>query len=213
MQSSNTLQPPPPLQLSPSSTSPPLPQPQHPVAVVSSSSGSVVDNELLLRRIQHPLPHTYLDPSSIPNNFTWQNVNGRSYLTPVRNQHVPQYCECVFSRWKIRRASLLTLLSSSCLTLSPTHSLYHYLGGSCWAHSALTVLADRVKIARSHLGPLRQCRSTSRGAATVAAIISADDMHGRDTENDVAPSRTTTTLLGELGPPPGPDITLSGTFI
>ena len=44
----------------------------------------------------HPLPHTYLPPSSLPNHFTWQNVNGRSYLTAVRNQHVPQYCEFLF---------------------------------------------------------------------------------------------------------------------
>ena len=66
-----------------------------------------------------------------------------------------------------------------------------FSGGSCWAHSAMSVLADRVKIARSHLDPLRQCRRRRRGGGGEAIIPTA-------------------TLLGELGPPPGPDITLSG---
>ena len=45
--------------------------------------------------ILNPLPHTYLASSSLPQNFTWQNVNGHSYLTRVRNQHIPQYCESI----------------------------------------------------------------------------------------------------------------------
>lgn len=51
----------------------------------------------------------------------------------------------------------------------------------------MSVLADRVKIARSHLDPLRQCRRRRGGEAIIP----------------------TATLLGKLGPPPGPDITLS----
>jgi len=39
-----------------------------------------------------PLPIDYLDPSDLPNNFTWGNVNGVNYLTRVLNQHIPQYC-------------------------------------------------------------------------------------------------------------------------
>ena len=46
--------------------------------------------------IINPLPHTYLSHESLPLEFTWQNVNGHSYLTRVRNQHIPQYCECCF---------------------------------------------------------------------------------------------------------------------
>jgi cathepsin X len=61
---------------------------------------------------QLPLPHTYIETNTLPDNFHWGNINGVSYLTRLLNQHLPQYC------------------------------------GSCWAHGALSSLADRIKIAR-----------------------------------------------------------------
>ena len=60
-----------------------------------------------------PLPSTYVKSSDIPESFNWANINGKSYITASRNQHLPQYC------------------------------------GSCWAHGALSALADRIKIARN----------------------------------------------------------------
>jgi hypothetical protein len=69
----------------------------------------------------------------------------------------------------------------------------------------LSVLADRVKIARSHLGPLRHCRR-NRGEAAIFAARGADNDH--DKYRMLGP--TSTIALGELGPPPGPDIMLSG---
>jgi cathepsin X len=29
---------------------------------------------------------------ALPESFTWADVQGRSYLTPIRNQHIPTYC-------------------------------------------------------------------------------------------------------------------------
>eukprot|EP00804_Cyclotella_cryptica_P005779 CCRYP_000103-RB/>CCRYP_000103-RB protein AED:0.07 eAED:0.07 QI:255/1/1/1/0.75/0.6/5/1318/401 len=110
--------------------------------------------------ILHPLPHTYLSPSDLPQSFTWQNVNGHNYLTRMRNQHVPQYC------------------------------------GACWAHAALSALADRVKIARSYLGPRWRggCHENGENREAQQAL-----------HQDGA--------LQQLGPPPGPDIDLSVQFL
>ena len=39
-----------------------------------------------------PLPISYIDPKELPDNFSWGNVDGVSYLTRSLNQHIPQYC-------------------------------------------------------------------------------------------------------------------------
>ena len=43
-------------------------------------------------RFWSPLPKTYVDVDALPGNFAWNNVNGTSYVTESRNQHIPQYC-------------------------------------------------------------------------------------------------------------------------
>eukprot|EP00998_Keelungia_sp_KM082_P006444 NODE_2693_length_1009_cov_74.595238_g2673_i0.p1 GENE.NODE_2693_length_1009_cov_74.595238_g2673_i0~~NODE_2693_length_1009_cov_74.595238_g2673_i0.p1 ORF type:complete len:292 (+),score=63.98 NODE_2693_length_1009_cov_74.595238_g2673_i0:48-923(+) len=39
-----------------------------------------------------PEPHTYIPDSAIPTSLDWRNMNGTNYATPLRNQHIPQYC-------------------------------------------------------------------------------------------------------------------------
>lgn len=63
--------------------------------------------------IESPLPHTYLTSDDLPEEWNWNDVDGKSCLTHQLNQHIPQYC------------------------------------GSCWAHAAISSLADRIKIARN----------------------------------------------------------------
>lgn len=67
---------------------------------------------LKVQNYEKPLPYTYIDEEDLPEEFSWGDVNGTSYLTHSLNQHIPQYC------------------------------------GSCWAHGAVSALADRVKISR-----------------------------------------------------------------
>lgn len=57
---------------------------------------SAACQELLGHKVKNayssPLPFTYMDVRSIPESFSWGNVNGISYLTHSLNQHIPQYC-------------------------------------------------------------------------------------------------------------------------
>ena len=118
------------------------------------------------QHIIHPLPHTYLTSEELPLNFTWQNVNGHSYLTRMKNQHIPQYC------------------------------------GSGWAHAALSVLADRLKIMRSYIGPKKNCKKQLK--------LRTDTEIKREEETKKDMLRLT---LGRLGPPPGPDFDLSVQYL
>ena len=53
------------------------------------SSGFKADNPYHLKRMIL-LQNT--SQKKIPEVFSWGNVSGHSYLTPIRNQHIPTYC-------------------------------------------------------------------------------------------------------------------------
>mmetsp|Transcript_18054 Transcript_18054/g.27295 ORF Transcript_18054/g.27295 Transcript_18054/m.27295 type:complete len:345 (+) Transcript_18054:44-1078(+) len=86
------------------------------LSLVNANEFQILDGHKVREDYTSPLPHTYVRDDDLPENFTWQNVNGISYTTHSLNQHIPQYC------------------------------------GSCWAHGALSSLADRIKIARNASG-------------------------------------------------------------
>jgi cathepsin X len=39
-----------------------------------------------------PLPYEYIREQDLPTSFSWADVDGKSYLTAMKNQHIPQYC-------------------------------------------------------------------------------------------------------------------------
>lgn len=98
-----------------------------------------------LSHIVSPLPYTYIDEGSLPKAFDWGEVKGKSYLTHMLNQHIPQYC------------------------------------GACWAHSSMSALADRIKIARNGMGRdinlsvqfLLNCGASSAGSCHGGSAIRA----------------------------------------
>jgi len=75
----------------------------------------------------------------IPEAFDWGNVGGRSYLTSMRNQHIPQYCGSCWAhgavsalqdRIKIARKGL-----GEDITISIQHILNCQGGGTCYGGS------------------------------------------------------------------------------
>lgn len=48
------------------------------------------DGDEALSHIVSPLPYTYIDEDSLPKSFDWGQVEGKSYLTHMLNQHIPQ---------------------------------------------------------------------------------------------------------------------------
>eukprot|EP00798_Chlamydomonas_sp_ICE-L_P000601 gene601-2027_t len=42
--------------------------------------------------ISTPRPHERMKGMALPASLDWRLVNGVNYLSPIRNQHIPQYC-------------------------------------------------------------------------------------------------------------------------
>ena len=67
-------------------------QQQQPQESTYRSEYVVLDGHTKRESYTSPLPHTYINSEHLPENFSWGNVDGISYLTKSLNQHIPQYC-------------------------------------------------------------------------------------------------------------------------
>lgn len=69
------------------------------LTATSSVHGADFINEVVMPQghtktsnVVSPLPHTYLLKENVPDSWDWNNVDGKSYLTKMLNQHLPHYC-------------------------------------------------------------------------------------------------------------------------
>ena len=119
------------------------------LAIPANGTEILFDGDEGLSHIVSPLPHTYIEEGALPKSFQWGDVDGKSYLTHMLNQHIPQYC------------------------------------GACWAHSSMSALADRIKIARNATGRdinlsvqyLLNCGSSAGSCHGGSAIRAYDFAH------------------------------------
>jgi cathepsin X len=94
------------------------------------------DGDERKNQVMSAVPHDTLDMIQMPESFDWRNVNGKSFASVARNQHIPQYCgacwafaslSAVNDRIKIMRKDKWPEI-----VLSPQHMLSCGNAGSCF---------------------------------------------------------------------------------
>ena len=80
------------------------------------SEYKVMEDHTVPNDFTTPVPSAYLTGEDMPEEFSWGDVDGVSYLTRNLNQHLPHYCgRLVFLVFLVL---LEAFLGSCCLLLS-----------------------------------------------------------------------------------------------
>jgi len=61
-------------------------------SIATGSEYKILEGHKIQNDFQSPLPYTYISKEDLPDEFSWGNINGTSFLTHSMNQHIPQYC-------------------------------------------------------------------------------------------------------------------------
>mmetsp|Transcript_688 Transcript_688/g.1647 ORF Transcript_688/g.1647 Transcript_688/m.1647 type:complete len:447 (+) Transcript_688:172-1512(+) len=147
------------------------------VCAVTNGTEILYPGDETKSHIVSPLPHTYLKKSSLPKSFDWGNVQIGSNDNTNTN----------------------TTTTKSLLTRMLNQHIPQYCG-SCWAHSSMSALADRIKIARDGRGTdidlsiqfLLNCGSSAGSCHGGSAIRAYEFIHGLST------TTTTTTIISTI---------------
>jgi cathepsin X len=128
-----------------------------------------------------PLPHTYINASTLPKSWDIRNLNGKSLATDNRNQHIPQYCGSCWAHGTRVRASNVRSCAGAVLA---------GVGAFFWRRdiiaAATSALSDRINILRGgatpfvHLAP-QVIVNCATGASNFSGMNASHGCNGGDT--------------------------------
>lgn len=133
----------------------------------------VIFKEKLSEHVVSPRPQDTIRTEDLPDNWNWCDMNGKSYCTMNRNQHIPQYCGSCWAHGSVSalgdRIKIARNGSGIDINLSVQHILNCASVGSChggsvdgpyeWLHS---ISKTGSGIAYETSNPYIACSSESR---------------------------------------------------
>eukprot|EP00457_Paulinella_chromatophora_P003834 gb/GEZN01003842.1/.p1 GENE.gb/GEZN01003842.1/~~gb/GEZN01003842.1/.p1 ORF type:complete len:606 (+),score=79.37 gb/GEZN01003842.1/:44-1861(+) len=144
-------------------------------------------NEVGGEHVVNPRPHESLNPSDLPEEFTWANVNGQNYLSLARNQHIPQYCGSCWAHGTTSslndRLRIMTKNKWPEFTLSPQVLINCAGGGSCSGgnpagvyrfaklHGLVDETCQNYEAKNQDCRPLGVCETCTSGANSTCSAI------------------------------------------
>jgi len=95
-----------------------------------------VDYDHVKEHVTSPRPHEVINMLEMPDDFDWRNVNGKSYVSIPRNQHIPKYCGACWAFASLSslndRIKIMRKDEWPEIVLSPQHMLACGDAGSCF---------------------------------------------------------------------------------
>lgn len=96
----------------------------------------VADGDPRKNKILSALPHETMNLLDLPTHFDWRDVNGKSFVSVPRNQHIPQYCGACWAFASLStlndRIKIMRKDEWPEIVLSPQHMLSCGSAGSCF---------------------------------------------------------------------------------
>merc|ERR1711998_772749 len=95
----------------------------------------VEDGDPRKNKVLSALPHETMNLLELPDSFDWRNINGKSFVSVPRNQHIPQYCGACWAFASLSplndRIKIMRKDEWPEIVLSPQHMLSCGDAGSC----------------------------------------------------------------------------------